>query len=153
MEITANPLDLNVGSWDQHGNLKKGHERNAQVTDQPIAALLTDLRLRGLLDETLILCAGEMGRTPHTGNGDGRDHHVAGFTVWLAGGGIQGGIVHGATDELGMDAVEGIVTMYDLHATILHLLGIDHEQLTYRHGGRDMSLTDVHGHVVRGVMS
>lgn len=153
VEITANPLNLNVGSWDQHGNLKKGHERNAQVTDQPIAALLTDLRQRGLLDETLILWAGEMGRTPHTGNGDGRDHHVAGFTVWLAGGGIQGGFVHGATDELGMDAVEDIVTMYDLHATILHLLGIDHEQLTYRHGGRDMSLTDVHGHVVRGVMS
>lgn len=153
VEITANPLDKSVGTWDQHSNLKADHQRNAFVVDQPIAALVKDLKQRGLLEETLILFAGEMGRTPHTSNGDGRDHHVAGFSVWLAGGGIQGGTIYGATDELGMNSVEDIVTVFDLHATILHLLGLDHELLTYRHGGRDMSLTDVHGKVVRGILS
>lgn len=153
IEITANPLDKDVGTWDQHGNLKADHERNAFVVDQPIAALIADLKQRGLLEETLILFAGEMGRTPHTSNGDGRDHHVAGFSVWLAGGGIKGGTIHGATDELGMNAVENIVTVFDLHATILHLLGLDHERLTYRHGGRDMSLTDIHGEVVQGILA
>ena len=153
VEITANPLDKSVGTWDQHSNLKADHERNALVVDQPIAALITDLKRRGLLEQTLILFAGEMGRTPHTSNGDGRDHHVAGFSIWLAGGGVQGGTVYGATDELGMDSVEDVVTVFDLHATILHLLGLDHERLTYRHGGRDMSLTDIHGKVVHGILT
>ena len=153
IEITANPLDRRTGTWDQHDNLKADHEHNSFVVDQPIAALIADLKQRGLLEETLILFAGEMGRTPHTANGDGRDHHVAGFTVWLAGGGIKGGTIYGATDELGMDSVENIVTVFDLHATILHLLGLDHERLTYRHGGRDMSLTDIHGEVVRGIIA
>ena len=153
VEITANPLDKSVGTWDQHSALKKDHERNAFVVDQPIAGLITDLRQRGLLDETLILFAGEMGRTPHTANGDGRDHHVGGFSVWLAGGGIKGGTTYGATDELGMEAVENVTTVWDLHATILHLMGLDHERLTYRYGGRDMSLTDIHGKVVHGVLA
>ena len=153
VEITANPLDKSVGTWDQHGNLKADHERNAFVVDQPIAAMIMDLKRRGLLEETLILFAGEMGRTPHTANGDGRDHHVAGFSVWLAGGGIKGGTIYGATDELGMNSVEDVVTVFDLHATILHLLGLDHERLTYRHGGRNMSLTDVHGDVVQGILA
>ena len=153
VEITANPLDKSVGTWDQHSNLKADHQRNAFVVDQPIAALIKDLKRRGLLENTLILFAGEMGRTPHTSVGDGRDHHVAGFSVWLAGGGVQGGTVYGATDELGMNSVEDIVTVFDLHATILYLLGLDHERLTYRYGGRDMSLTDIHGKVVRGILA
>lgn len=152
VEITANPLDESVGSWDQHEQLKEGHEKNALVTDQPIAGLIRDLKQRGLLDETLILCAGEMGRTPHTSNGHGRDHHVAGFSLWLAGGGIRGGTIFGATDEFGMNAAENPVTVHDLHATILHLLGLDHERLTYRYGGRDMSLTDVHGRIVHEIL-
>jgi len=153
VEITANPLGIDNGTWDQHGNLKKGHEKNALVTDQPIAALIKDLKQRGLFEETLILWAGEMGRTPHGGGGDGRDHHTSGFTVWLAGAGIKGGVVHGATDEFGMEAVENVVEIHDLHATILHLLGLDHERLTYRYGGRDMSLTDVHGHVIKEILA
>ena len=123
------------------------------MTDQPIAALIKDLKQRGLFEETLILWAGEMGRTPHGGGGDGRDHHTSGFTVWLAGAGIKGGVVHGATDEFGMEAVENVVEIHDLHATILHLLGLDHERLTYRYGGRDMSLTDVHGHVIKEILA
>ncbi len=153
VEITANPLGIDNGSWDQHGNLKAGHEKNALVTDQPIAALIKDLKRRGLFEETLILWAGEMGRTPHSGGGDGRDHHPSGFTVWLAGGGIKGGTVYGATDEFGMESVENPVTIHDLHATILHLLGLDHERLTFRYGGRDMSLTDVHGRVVKDILA
>ncbi|MDG2381424.1 MAG: DUF1501 domain-containing protein [Pirellulaceae bacterium] len=154
VEVTANPVGLDNGSWDQHGNLKAGHEKNALVTDQPIAALINDLKERGLFDDTLILWAGEMGRTPHAGGapGDGRDHHTSGFTVWLAGGGIKGGTIYGATDEFGMEAVENVVTMHDLHATVLHLLGLDHERLTFRYGGRDMRLTDVHGHVVQDIL-
>lgn len=155
VEVTANPVGLDNGSWDQHGNLKKGHEKNALVTDQPIAALINDLKERGLFDDTLILWAGEMGRTPHAGGppGDGRDHHTAGFSVWLTGGGIKGGTIYGATDEFGMEAVENPVTVHDLHATILHLLGLDHERLTFRYGGRDMRLTDVHGHVVQNILT
>jgi uncharacterized protein (DUF1501 family) len=108
--------------------------------------------MRGLLDETLVFWAGEFGRTPHATGRDGRDHHPEGFTVWLAGGGVRGGIVHGATDELGMHAVEDVVTLPDLHATILHLLGLEHEKLTYRSGGRDFRLTDVSGQVVKGIV-
>ena len=155
VEVTANPVGLDNGSWDQHGNLKAGHEKNALVTDQPIAALIRDLKQRGLFDETLILWAGEMGRTPHAGgpDADGRDHHTSGFSVWLTGGGIKGGIIHGATDEFGMEAIENVVTIHDLHATILHLLGLDHERLTFRYGGRDMRLTDVHGNVVKEILA
>ena len=153
VEVTANPVGLDNGSWDQHSNLKPRHEKNALVTDQPIAAFITDLKQRGLFEETLILWAGEMGRTPHTGNVHGRDHHTSGFSVWLAGGGIKGGTIYGGTDEFGMHAVENPVSMHDLHATILHLLGLDHERLTFRYGGRDMSLTDVHGHVVKAILA
>ena len=148
VEVTCPPGASN-GAWDQHGDLKKGHEKNALDTDQAIAGLLKDLKSRGLLDETLVVWAGEFGRTPHSAGRDGRDHHPEGFSVWLAGGGVKGGTIYGATDELGMHAVEDIVTMHDLHATILHLLGLDHERLTYRFGGRDFRLTDVHGRVVR----
>jgi Protein of unknown function (DUF1501) len=152
VEITCPPGASN-GTWDQHGDLKRGHEKNALDTDQAIAGLIKDLKARGLLDETLILWAGEFGRTPHSAGRDGRDHHPEGFSIWLAGGGVKGGTAHGATDEFGMHAVDHVVTMHDLHATILHLLGIDHERLTYRFGGRDFRLTDVHGNVVREILA
>ena len=134
--------------WDQHSNLKDGHERNALAVDQPIAALLTDLRQRGLLEETLVVWAGEFGRTPFAQGADGRDHNPFGFTIWMAGGGVKGGTVYGATDEFGYKAVENRVEIHDLHATMLHLLGVDHTQSTFRFGGRDMRLTDVKGHVI-----
>jgi uncharacterized protein (DUF1501 family) len=138
--------------WDQHGDLKKGHEDNARAVDKPIAGLLKDLKARGLLDSTLILWAGEFGRTPMAQGTNGRDHNPYGFTVWLAGGGVKGGFAYGATDDYGYHAVENEVEMYDLHATMLHLLGIDHKRLTVRFGGRDMRLTDVHGEVVHAIM-
>ncbi len=134
--------------WDQHNNLKVGHEANAAAVDQPIAALIEDLRARGLLDETLVVFAGEFGRTPMAQGRNGRDHNPHGFTIWLAGGGVAGGTRYGATDEYGYFAVENVVTLHDLHATMLHLLGMDHTRLTYLFGGRDMRLTDVHGHVI-----
>lgn len=152
VEITCPPGASN-GTWDQHGNLKQGHEKNALDTDQAIAALLRDLQARGLFEETLVIWAGEFGRTPHSAGRDGRDHHPEGFSVWLAGGGTQGGVIHGATDELGMHSVEDVCTMHDLHATILHLLGLDHERLTYRFSGRDFRLTDVHGHVIETIVA
>ncbi len=151
VQVNCPGLAGSNGTWDQHGNLKKGHERNAGVTDQAIAGLLKDLKVRGLLDETLVVWAGEFGRTPHSAGRDGRDHHPEGFSVWLAGGGVQGGIAYGATDEMGMHAVEKVCTIHDLHATILHLLGLDHERLTYRFSGRDFRLTDVHGNVLKGI--
>ncbi len=152
VEITCPPGASN-GTWDQHGDLKKGHEKNALDTDQAIAGLIQDLKARGLFDDTLIVWAGEFGRTPHSAGRDGRDHHPEGFSVWLAGGGAKGGTIYGGTDELGMQAVENVCTMHDLHATILHLLGLDHERLTFRFSGRDFRLTDVHGHVVQQVVS
>jgi hypothetical protein len=139
--------------WDQHSNLKEGHERNALAVDQPIAALLTDLRSRGLLDETLVVWAGEFGRTPFAQGSDGRDHNPFGFTVWMAGGGVKGGTIFGATDEFGYKAIENRVEIHDLHATMLHLLGVDHTRSTFRFGGRDMRLTDVKGHVIGDVIS
>jgi hypothetical protein len=144
----------NVGHdrWDQHGNLKDGHEKNARAVDRPIAGLLTDLKARGLLDETLVIWGGEFGRTPMAQGSDGRDHNPFGFTMWLAGGGIQGGTIHGATDDYGYHAVENKVEVHDLHATMLHLLGMDHKKLTYRFSGRDMRLTDVHGEVVTALV-
>jgi Protein of unknown function (DUF1501) len=152
VEITCPPGASN-GTWDQHGDLKRGHEKNALDTDQAIAALIKDLKMRGLLDSTLIVWAGEFGRTPHSAGRDGRDHHPEGFSVWLAGGGIRGGTIYGATDDVGMHAALNICTMHDLHATILHLLGVDHQRLTFRFGGRDFRLTDVHGHVVREIIA
>jgi hypothetical protein len=154
VEITCPEIyGENNGTWDQHSHLKEGHEGNALITDQGVAALLKDLKARGMLQETLVVWATEFGRTPHTANGHGRDHHETAFTVWMAGGGLKAGTVYGATDELGMKAVENVTEVYDLHATILHLLGLDHKRLTYRFGGRDVSLTDVHGHVMQGILS
>jgi hypothetical protein len=138
--------------WDQHGQLRQGHGAMATQVDQPLAALIRDLKRRGLLDETLIIWAGEFGRTPFSQGSDGRDHNPYGFSVWLAGGGIRGGMAYGATDDLGYYAVEKPATIYDLWATVLHQLGLDHERLTYRHGGRDFRLTDVHGRVMSEVV-
>jgi hypothetical protein len=139
--------------WDQHAGLKTGHQNNARAVDQPIAALLTDLKARGLLDSTLVVWGGEFGRTPMAQGTDGRDHNPYGFTIWLAGGGIKGGTIYGATDDYGYHAVENKVEIHDLHATMLHLLGMDHKRLTYRFGGRDMRLTDVHGDVITGILA
>jgi len=153
VEVCCPQLYGATGTWDQHGDLKSGHEKNAMVTDQAVAGLITDLKQRGLFDDTLILWAGEFGRTPHSAGTDGRDHHPEGFTVWMAGGGIKGGSIYGATDELGMHSVENVVNFHDLHATMLHLLGLNHEKLTYRFGGRDFRLTDVHGRVVKEILA
>ena len=144
---------VNGDRWDQHTNLVEGHENNARAVDQPIAGLLKDLRSRGLLDETLILWGGEFGRTPFAQGENGRDHNPFGFTMWMAGGGVRGGMTYGSTDEFGYRAVEDPMSVHDLHATMLHLLGIDHRKLTMRHGGRDMRLTDVHGHVVKDLLA
>ena len=138
--------------WDQHGDLERGHGAMAYQVDQPIAGLIKDLRARGLLEETLIVWAGEFGRTPFSQGSDGRDHNPHGFSVFLAGGGVKGGSVLGATDELGYHAVEDPCDVYDLWATVLHLCGLDHERLTYRYAGRDVRLTDVHGRVLRAVV-
>ena len=140
-------------AWDAHGNLKENHDRQCAQTDQPIAALLTDLKQRGLLDTTLVVWGGEFGRLPTHQGSDGRDHNSFGFTMWLADGGVRGGLAYGATDEFGYAAVENKVHVHDLHATILHLLGINHEQLTYRHLGRNFRLTDVEGRVVKQILS
>ena len=134
--------------WDQHGNLKKGHEKNALAVDKPIAGLLEDLEQRGLLDDTLVVWGSEFGRTPIVQGSNGRDHNPQGFTVWMAGAGVKGGFAYGDTDEFGYFAVNNKVHMHDLHATIMHLLGMDHEALTYRYAGRDFRLTDVYGDVV-----
>jgi hypothetical protein len=139
--------------WDQHGGLKTELPNNCAATDRPIAGLIKDLKARGLLDETLVIWGGEFGRTPTAEGTDGREHHPFGFTMWLAGGGVKGGVVHGATDEFGWHAVEDKVHVHDLHATVLHLMGIDHERLTYRHAGRDYRLTDVHGRVVGEILA
>ncbi|OAI53012.1 sulfatase [Planctomyces sp. SCGC AG-212-M04] len=139
--------------WDQHKDLVKEHGRNALAVDQPIAALLKDLKQRGLLDETLVVWSGEFGRTPFAQGKDGRDHNQYGFTIWLAGGGVKGGTVYGATDEWGYKAIEGRTEIHDLHATMLHLLGVDHTKSTFRFGGRDMRLTDVKGHVVEAILA
>jgi hypothetical protein len=139
--------------WDQHGGLKTGHENNSRAVDQPIAGLLKDLNARGLLGQTLVIWAGEFGRTPFAQGSDGRDHNPFGFSVWLAGGGVKAGAIYGTTDEYGYKAIDNIVTIHDLHATILHLLGMDHKRLTYRFSGRDMRLTDVHGEVVHSILA
>ena len=153
VELTP-PAVAGANRWDQHDKLQEGHTKMALATDQPIAALLIDLKARGLLDETLVVWAGEFGRTPVAqGTSTGRDHSPYGFSIWLAGGGIRGGLVFGATDEYGFHAVENKVEIHDLHATLLHRLGIDHKRLTYRFGGRDMRLTDIHGEVINGILA
>lgn len=152
-------LTRNIGAggaanpWDQHGELEKGHRAMAEQVDQPIAALIKDLHQRGLLDETLVIFTGEFGRTPFSQGSNGRDHNPSGFSLWLAGGGIKGGTVYGATDELGYHAVENHATIYDLWATVLNQLGLDHELLTFRSGGRDFRLTDVFGHVITEILA
>jgi hypothetical protein len=139
-------------AWDHHSGLRENLPKRCAAVDQPIAGLLIDLKRRGLLEDTLVLWGGEFGRTPTAEGTDGREHHPFGFTMWLAGGGIKGGVVHGATDEYGWHAVQDKVHVHDLHATILHLMGIDHTKLTYRYGGRDYRLTDVYGQVVHSVL-
>jgi hypothetical protein len=153
VEITCPLTHSNNAPWDQHGGMKKYHAENALITDQPVAALVADLKQRGLLDETIVLWAGEMGRTPHSAGTDGRDHHVSGYTVWLAGGGFKGGSVYGTTDEMGMGVVENPLDIHDIHATILRQMGIDHKRLTFRFGGRDVRLTDVHGRVIDDLLA
>jgi hypothetical protein len=145
-------IQLYHRDWDHHGGIKQGIETIAKEVDQPASALIKDLKQRGMLDETLVIWGGEFGRTPMA-QGNGRDHHIKGFSIWLAGGGIKGGISHGATDELGYNAAENIVHVHDLHATLLAQLGIDHKRLTFRFQGRDFRLTDVHGRVVREIQA
>jgi hypothetical protein len=139
--------------WDHHGDIANALKIQCGQIDQPIAAMLTDLKQRGMLEDTLVIWGGEFGRTPVSEGGSGRDHNHYGFTVWMAGGGIRGGTVYGSTDEFGFKAVENPTSVHDLHATILHLLGFDHERLTYRYAGRDFRLTDVHGNVIRDILA
>ncbi|MDP6795464.1 MAG: DUF1501 domain-containing protein [Verrucomicrobiota bacterium] len=146
-------IEISQGNWDQHRNLNSTLTRNCEATDQPLAALLRDLKERGLLEETLVVWGGEFGRTPHAKQKDGRDHNATGFTFWMAGGGVKGGITHGSTDEHGITAVTNRMHFHDLHATILHLLGLDHEGLTYQYAGRDFRLTDVHGNVAHDIIA
>ncbi|MSR75148.1 MAG: DUF1501 domain-containing protein [Planctomycetes bacterium] len=146
-------IQLSQGGWDHHRNLRNDLARSAISVDQPIAALLADLAQRGLLKDTLVLWGGEFGRTPYAQGDDGRDHNHKGFTLWMAGGGVKGGLRYGATDEYGMEAVDGRLSIHDLHATMLHLMGLDHTKLTHRYAGRDFRLTDVHGEVAREILA
>ena len=139
--------------WDAHGGLRDNHTTNAKKVDRPVAAMLKDLKARGLLEDTLVVFATEFGRTPAAQGTDGRDHHPHAFSMWMAGGGIRGGMTYGETDEFGYYVAENKVAVPDFHATILHTLGIDHERLTFRHAGRDYRLTDVHGHVVKEILT
>ena len=142
-----------ITQWDAHDDLNSNHETMCGHADQPIAALLTDLKQRGLLETTLVVWASEFGRTPMSQGGKGRDHNPYGFTMWMAGGGIKGGQAYGATDEFGLHAVKNRVSVHDFHATILHLLGLDHEKLTFLHNARDERLTDVAGQVIDRIIS
>jgi hypothetical protein len=146
-------VEVAHGNWDQHFNLENALGANAHAVDVPIAGLLADLKSRDMLKDTLVVWAGEFGRTPHAQGGDGRDHNNKAFTLWMAGGGVRGGMSYGTTDDYGYEAVENKVQIHDLHATILTLLGLDHQQLTYRHAGRDFRLTDVDGNVVRDIIA
>ncbi|MST94787.1 MAG: DUF1501 domain-containing protein [Pedosphaera sp.] len=145
-------IQLYHRDWDHHGGIKNDIKLKAGEVDQPAAALLADLKQRGMLDDTLVIFGGEFGRTP-MGQGDGRDHHIKGFSIWMAGGGIKGGVTYGATDEFGYAAVENPVHVHDFHATLLHLFGIDHKRLIHRFQGRDYRLTDVHGEVVKAILA
>jgi Protein of unknown function (DUF1501) len=140
-------------AWDHHGGLRELLPKRCAAVDQPIAALLADLKQRGLLADTLIVWAGEFGRTPYGQSDYGRDHNNQGYTIWMAGGGVKGGLAYGATDEFGYKAVEKPVHIHDWHATLLHLLGLDHERLTFNYGGRDFRLTDVYGSVVKEILA
>ena len=146
-------VEITHGNWDHHTNLTQGHQDSADACDKPIAALLTDLKQRGLLDETLVIWGGEFGRTPDAQNADGRNHNNKGFTTWMAGGGVKGGMSYGSTDEYGYESVDNKCHIHDWHATILHLLGMDHEELTYRYAGRDFRLTDVYGEVIKDIIA
>lgn len=146
-------IEISHLEWDLHGSLFSGMTRNCAQIDKPVAGLLQDLDQRGLLDDTLVLWGGEFGRSPDDASQDGRGHNNKGYTMWMAGGGVKAGHIHGATDELGYEAVDGKVHIHDLHATMLHLLGLDHERLTYRHGGRDFRLTDVKGRVAKEILA
>jgi len=139
--------------WDQHGNLQKGHTDNALAVDQPIGALLEDLKRTGLIEHTLVVFSGEFGRTPFAQGSNGRDHNPFGFSMWMAGGGVKKGVIHGETDEYGYKAIAGKQEIHDLHATMLHLLGVDHTRMTFRFSGRDMRLTDVHGHLIKEILA
>ncbi|MFO1436962.1 MAG: DUF1501 domain-containing protein [Verrucomicrobiaceae bacterium] len=156
VEITCPTFDGNNSPWDQHGQLRQNHAKNARVTDQSVAALIKDLEQRGLLDETIVLWAGEMGRTPHTPkvtDSCGRDHHVNGYSIFMAGGGFKGGTAFGETDEFGNSVVNQPLDIHDIHATLLHQMGMNHEKLTFRHGGRDHRLTDVSGKVISELLA
>jgi hypothetical protein len=152
VELTCPSIPPN-DRWDAHNGLIKNHSENALAVDQPIAGLLKDLKSRGLLEETLVVFAGEFGRTPFAQGADGRDHNPYGYSIWLAGGGLKPGHAYGATDEYGYKVTEGKCQMHDLHATMLHLLGLDHRKTTFRWGGRDMRLTDVHGELIQGILA
>lgn len=153
IELTCPNVGAGADRWDQHSNLKSGHENNAHAVDQPIAGLLKDLKVRGLLEETLVVWTGEFGRTPFAQGDDGRDHNPSAFSMWMAGAGIKGGTIFGKTDDYGYRVVENPVTIHDLHATMLHLLGVDHKQLTFLFSGRNFRLTDVHGNIVKDILS
>jgi len=152
IELTCPRISGN-DRWDAHGGLKKNHGDNSRATDQPIAGLLRDLKSRGMLKDTLVVWSGEFGRTPFAQGSNGRDHNPFGFTIWMAGGGAKPGITYGATDEFGYRAVENKLDIHDMHATMLHLLGMDHKKMTYFFDGRDMRLTDVHGHVAHDLIA
>ena len=145
-------IQLYHRDWDHHGNLKNDIKLKAEEVDGPCAALITDLKQRGMLEDTIVVWTGEFGRTPMA-QGTGRDHHMKAFSLWVAGGGFRGGVTHGATDELGYNAAEDIVEVHDLHATMLYLLGVDHKKLTFKFQGRDFRLTDVHGNVVQKILA
>ena len=151
IELTINPG--NGDRWDQHGNLRGGHAKNALAVDQPIKALIQDLKKRKLLDSTLIVFASEFGRTPFAQGRNGRDHNPQGFSIWMAGGGIKGGVTYGATDEYGYRVIDKKMTVHDMHSNMLHLLGIDHTKLTYEYGGRPVRLTDVHGKIIKDILA
>ena len=146
-------IEVCHAGWDQHNNLKKAISANCHATDRPIAALLSDLKQRGLLRDTLVIWGGEFGRTPDSRKEDGRDHNAKGYTMWMAGGGVKAGLAYGQTDDYGYQAVEDKVHIHDLHATLLSLLGLDHERLTYRYAGRDFRLSDIHGNVIRNILA
>ena len=145
-------IELNSGGWDHHRGLKSGMERNCRSIDKPIAALLADLEKRDMLKDTLVMWGGEFGRTPHGESEDGRDHNNRGYTMWMAGGGVKGGMRYGQTDEYGFAAIDGRMHIHDWHATVLHLLGLNHKKLTFNYSGRDFRLTDVHGTVATKIL-
>jgi hypothetical protein len=152
LEAGVRFVEICQGGWDHHFNLRGDMVRNCAAIDRPIAGLLADLKARGMLDDTLVIWGGEFGRTPYAQGANGRDHNSRGYTMWMAGGGVRGGLSYGSTDEYGYEAVEQRMHIHDWHATILYLLGLDHERLTFRHAGRDFRLTDVHGQVAREIV-